>query len=130
MMMSRDIAYSQVASLASVLCYNAAGSATESEGVGIARHFLSVGERDIDRMISLALLLLTSRGFLVPTSGGEECFVPIMDLLALSRFAPVHCNCSCTCSYIILHIACFLHHFTKPSHSLIDHVRMDFPHCF
>ena len=85
----RDLAYSQVSSLAAVLCYTAAGSAVESEGVGMAQHFLSVGERDIDRMISMAFLLLSSKGVMVSSPCGKECFVHIMDLIALSRFTTV-----------------------------------------
>ena len=64
----RDLEYSQVSCLAAILCYNATGTDT-TEPVGIARHFLGLQDRDIDRVVSLTFLLLGTRGYVVRLEG-------------------------------------------------------------
>ncbi len=85
--LERDLYYTQVSCVAALLFYNATGE--DSEGIGMARHFLSLSEKEIDRLVSLVFIILTTRGYMssIP-SEDEQIFVPIMDLLGLSRFGP------------------------------------------
>ena len=85
--LEKDLYYAQVSCLSVLLCYNATGE--DSEGIGMARHFLSLCERDIARLMSLVFIILTTRGYVSSLpSGNEHVFVPIMDLIGLTRFGP------------------------------------------